>query len=100
MAVGISRHGTQLVTADGVLGISAAPKYVYGLHIISGGTAAVVSLRNGTAVTDTIYVTETGTANKGIDFNFGEGYHFPAGCFVDVDVNTTSVLVSFDEALV
>ena len=100
MAIGISRHGSQLVTADGVLGISGTAKFVYGIHIISAATGAVVNLRNGTLVTDTIYIAETGTASKGITFNYNEGFFFPAGCYVDVDANTTSVIVSYDECIV
>ena len=59
-----------------------------------------VLLRNGTAVTDTIYVDEVGSSNTGKTVNFGNGFHFPAGGYVDVDSNVTSVIVSYDEVLV
>ena len=91
-------NGSQLITADGVVGVSGQAKIVYCIHIISGGTAAVVSLRRGTAVTDTIGVTQTGTISTGATFNYEGGLFFPGGCYVDVDANTTSVLVAYREA--
>jgi len=90
---------SQLVTADAAVGTSGASTRIYSIHIISGGGgAAVVSLRNGTSASATIYVTETGTTSTGKTITFGTyGAVFPAGCFVDVDTNTTSVLVSFSQ---
>lgn len=69
---------------------------VFNMHILSGGGgAAVVSLRNGQTVAGTIWITETGTASTGKTFDYGvQGHYFPAGVFVDVDTNTTSVLIS------
>lgn len=89
--------GTQLITADGVVGVSGKPVRVYAIHIISGGGgAAVVSLVNGTAA-GTAVITETGTTSKGVTFQYGTcGMAFPAGCFVDIDTNTTSVAVAFE----
>lgn len=90
--------GSQLITADGVVGVSGASKIVYGVHIISGATAGVVNLRRGTAVGDAIGITHTGTISLGVTFPYPqEGFHFPGGCFVDVDANVTSVLVSYRE---
>lgn len=88
--------GTQLVTADIAVGRAGDACRVYSINIISGGTAAVVSLRNGSTVGGTIYITETGTISTGKTFDYGAyGFLFPSGCFVDVDANTTSVLVSY-----
>ena len=87
--------GTQLVTADGIVGRSGKPVRVYSIHIISGGTAGIVNLRNGPAVTDTIWTTSTGVIDTGVNFFFAEGIRFPLGCFVDVDANVTSVAVTF-----
>ena len=88
--------GSQLITADGVAGTSGKPLRIYSVHVISGGGGgAVVNLRSGTAVGGTIRVAVTGTASQGITFSFGEqGYLFESGCFVDVDANTTSVLLT------
>ena len=88
--------GTQLVTADGIVGVSGKPVRIYHIHIISGGTAGVVNLRNGALVTDTIFATETGTANTGATFSYDHvGILLSAGAFIDIDANVTSVAVTF-----
>ena len=88
--------GSQLITADGVVATSGKPVRVYATHIISGaGGGAVVNLRSGTAVGDTIRITQTGTASQGVTFALGEhGFLFESGCYCDVDANTTSVLLA------
>lgn len=95
----IQDSSTQLISADGVLGVSGRPTRVFSMHIISsGGGAAAVSLRAGTAVSGTIDITETGTTSKGVTFMYGtQGFFFPTGCFVDVDANTTSVFISYNQ---
>lgn len=69
---------------------------VFNMHILSGGGGgAIVSLRNGQTVGGTIWITETGTTSTGKTFDYGiNGHFFPAGVFVDVDTNTTSVLIA------
>lgn len=96
----IQNAGTQLLTADGAVGASGVAVRVFAINIVSGGGgAAVVSLKNGTAAGSTNYVTQTGTTSTGVTVIFGaQGFLFPAGCFVDVDANTASVLVSFNYA--
>lgn len=95
----IQNAGTQLVTVDAAVGSSGIAVRVFMIHIISGGTAAIVSLRNGTASGATAYVTQTGTISTGATFTYGlQGMLFPAGCFCDVDVNTTSVAVTYGYA--
>lgn len=90
--------GSQLITEDGVLGISGQAKTVYAMHLLSGATAGIVKLRNGTAVTSTIYVQQTApTVSTGNTFVYEDGFFFPAGCYVDVDANVTSVLLSYKE---
>lgn len=94
----IQNAGAQLVIADGAVQSAGLAVRVFGIHIIStGGGGAIVSLRNGSTVGGTIWVTQTGTVSTGATFNFGDkGILFPSGCFVDVDANTTSVLVAFN----
>lgn len=95
----IQNAGTQIATADAAVGSSGVAVRIFAMHIISGGAAGVVSLRNGTAASATAYVTETGTVGTGQTYNYGaQGFLFPAGCFIDLDSNTTSVLVSFNYA--
>lgn len=91
--------GVSLITADGAVGTSGAATRVFSIHIVSGGGgAAVVALRSGTAVTDTIYIKETGTVSTGKTFYYGnKGFLFPSGLYVDVDANTTSVLVAYSQ---
>ncbi len=94
----IQNAGTQLITADGVVGAASVAVRIFAIHILSGaGGGAVVSLRSGAVVGGTIWVTETGTASTGKTFTYGlQGILFPSGCFVDVDTNTTSVAVTYN----
>ena len=96
----IQNAGSQLVgTTDAAIQASGTAVRVFMIHIISGGSGAVVSLRNGTSASATAFITQTGTANTGATFTYGtQGMLFPSGCFVDVDVNTTSVLVTYNTA--
>lgn len=89
--------GTQLVTADGVVGTSGSPVRIYAIHILSGaGGSGTVQLRSGTGASGTIYVQEAGTANEGRTVLFGTcGYFFPSGCYADIDSDVTSVAVSY-----
>lgn len=90
-----NEYGTKLITADGESLSAGDRTRVKAMHILSGGGgAAVVSLKNNGA-SGTIYITETGTVSTGKTFYYGEdGFIFPNGCYVDVDTNTTSVLLS------
>jgi len=95
---GGNKHGTALVTAAGVVGLSGKPITVYAMNIIStGGGGSVVTLRDGTTSSGTIYIAETGTTSKGVTFNYSEGFYFPDGLYVSVDANLTSVLISYDQ---
>lgn len=95
----IQNSGTQLSTQDATVGTSGVAVRIFAMHIISGGVAGSVSLRNGTSDSATAYVTESGTVGTGTTFHYGtQGILFPAGCFIDLDANTTSVLVTFNYA--
>lgn len=88
--------GSELLTADGAINSAGRKVRIFSMHIISGGTAGVVNLRDGDAVTDTIRVTETGAVNTGRTINFGEwGILFENGCFYDEDANVTSTLITY-----
>lgn len=91
--------GSSLIVADGVLGTSGKAVRVYNMHVLSGaGGGAVINLRAGTAVGGVIQVQETATASTGKTFDYGfHGHYFPTGCFVDVDTNTTSVLIAYSQ---
>ena len=87
--------GTVLKTSDGEAIVAGVPVRVFMMHIIStGGGAAIVSLKNNGA-SGTTYITETGTLGTGKTFTYGRcGILFPNGCYVDVDVNTTSATLT------
>ena len=91
--------GTQNITADGVVGTSGAVTRLFNMHVIStGGGGAVINVRNGTLVTDTIFIKETGTVSTGKTFDYGlHGHVFSSGCYVDIDGNTTSVAVNYSQ---
>ena len=81
--------GYQVVTADLALNTAGSAVVVYGINIISDGTAGVVNLRGGAVVGASIVMTLTGTINKGIYIDLGTGVVFPDGCFVDISANVT-----------
>ena len=85
--------GATTLTADGVLGQSGVPQRVYSVKILSGGTAGVVNLRDGTTVSGTIIDTLTGEASTTKTFNFQGGQRFPNGCYYDEDANVTSTTI-------
>lgn len=89
-------HGSSYLTTSGAVGVASKPKMIYALTVISGATAAVVQLKNGGS-SGTIYIQETGTINKGVTFNYSEGFFFPTDCFYTADGNQTSVLISYEE---
>ena len=87
--------GTKYTAEDAQINDAGDVIRVYAMHIISGGTAGIVSLKNGGA-SGTVYITEDGSANVGETFVYGtHGVLFPDGCYIDVDANTTSVVVAY-----
>jgi len=80
-----------VATTDTTLG-SGKPVRVFNLTVLSGGTAGVCTLKNGS----TVWVNPTFTINKSVTIQFGEhGILFPSGCSVDVDANCTATLVTY-----
>ena len=89
--------GIQTRTTDGVIGTSGKPIRVFWIHLISGGTASVLAVHNGTSASDTQILSLTGTISTGATFNFAGGARFPAGCYVNVDTNISNVTFSYTE---
>jgi len=87
--------GTSNITADGVIGPSGRPIRVYSFVVHSGGTAAVVSFYSGTSSSGTKLIQIDGTINKSVVVTFEEGLLFSAGCYCDLDTNTTFVTTSY-----
>lgn len=89
------RGGAVEITADAVVLQSGKPVRMYGAQIVSGATAGTVAFRDGAAATATALLTDSGVANTGyMCANIpAEGILFPNGLFVDIDANTTRVIV-------
>lgn len=88
-------------TDDGVIGTSGTPKDIYGYQIVSGaGGGAVVDFHDGTGTTGTKVLVGTGTADQSVVNNFGgQAIRFPSGCYVNVDANTASITVFYQEVI-
>lgn len=94
----IQTSGSQAIVSgtDAAIGPSGKPIRVFAVNFLSGGTAGVFILRNGTSASDTVFVTENGVINSGKTVEYGQtGILFPAGCFLDIDANVTAGVVSF-----
>ena len=92
--------GTQNISnqTDIAIGTSATPIRVFYAESVSGGTAATVILRNGTSGTATAFSQIDGVINKSASRYYGpDGMYFPAGCFADVDANTTYLTVVYKQ---
>lgn len=100
--------GSLLVTANGQLVtrtntttnvVVIPPVRIFNIHLISGGTASVLTLSNNSdinGVGGTVWVKVTGAINTGSTFDFGiNGIAFPKGAFITVDVNIVSATISF-----
>lgn len=95
-----SNGGTQSITnqTDVAIGVSGKSVRVKCAHLLSGGTASTVTLRNGTSASGTAYVQLDGTISKGITTFFGpDGIYFPGGCFADVDANTVALTIAYEQ---
>lgn len=91
--------GSQRITGDSIIGPTAVPIRLHCVSLVSGGTASVLSLLNGTTAGGTQYVSITGTASTGTVVNFAGGLRFPGGLFADADGNISSATFVFDYEL-
>jgi hypothetical protein len=90
----IQNAGTQILTADGTIGISGKPIRIFCLHIVSGGTQGIVQVASG----GNTIIYETGTANTGKTITFGDnGMFIPAGATCDIDANTVRAVVTYTQ---
>lgn len=83
----------QVFTSSGVLNDSGKPQAVYFVEMLSGGTAAVPCLYDGTSSLGTGVMPLQGVISSWMQLNPGIGGVFPRGCFVSFDSNTTKVIV-------
>jgi len=92
--------GTQrITTSDSAIGTSGRRIRVYCVSLLSGATASVLALRNGTSTAGNIFEQVDGIAIQSVTKNYAGGLSFPAGCFADVDANITSATFIYSEEL-
>lgn len=88
----MSQIGSQKITADGVIGRSGEPVRVFAFLVSSGGTLAAPVAYSGTSNAgtelDKLTCSTVSVVNR---FYYPGGLLFPAGCYVDVDANTSYV---------
>lgn len=95
----MAKIGSQNITADGVIGVSGRPVRLYNIQVMSGGTAAVVSIYSGTSTSGTKLDQIDGTISKSVSRGYEGGLYFPNGLYVDLDANTTFVTCGFENEL-
>ena len=89
--------GSVRLTADGVVGGSGKKIRVYGIIVHSGGTAAVVTLHNGTLGSDTEYDEINGVISVSKRVSYPGGLFFPDGCFYNEDANTVYSTIIYEQ---
>ena len=82
------------LTADAAIINSGSPIRLYHVELeASGGGVAGVEFRNGTGSGDTSLLKMEAEASANARLNMPNGSMFPAGLFVDVGSNVSSVVV-------
>ena len=88
--------GSVRLTADNPVGPSGKPIRVFSATQLSGATAGILVLRNGTSASGPAYVQKTAPVVSNTDtVNFENGLRFPDGCWFDKGTNVTAVVVEF-----
>lgn len=90
-------HGSQRLTADGVVGPSGKPIRVFNVTWLSGaGGPGELVLENGTAASSTNWIVQDGSAaSKSDTLNFEGGLLFADGCYFDKDANVAAIVVEY-----
>ena len=88
---------SQVLTADGVVGTSGAPTYVFAVTLRGGSALTRADLHNGTAASDlrasgTAPITDTATIDCGPN-----GIVFEDGCYLDITTTAGSVTVVYSQ---
>lgn len=66
---------------------------IFHIHLVSGATASNLLIADGSGGTTRINI--TGTASKGIDFDFGfHGIVFPKGAYYTTDANIVEAAIT------
>lgn len=91
--------GDVTLTASAVLITSGSPVRVYSCSWVSGASAGVIQLYNGTDNSGTARISETGTALKSKTANFQNGLLFSSGCYVELDGNISACTLECSKEL-
>ena len=89
--------GSQRITADGVVGTSGADIRIFEIIVRSDADGvSAVNLRNGTAVSNTIWDTiDVPAASTTVSRVYAGGLLLVGGAYIDVDANTSFVTVIY-----
>jgi hypothetical protein len=90
---------SKTITTSGVIGDSGQPQILYGFTVKSGGTAGVLTVKNGSSATGTAIFGPTGTVNQEILFVFPIGTLLGSGIYASFDANVTGATVFFKQLL-
>lgn len=85
--------GYKAFTTSGLFGDSGKPQAIYAVQVLSGGTAAVPCLYDGTSSLGVGALPCQGTISVWTQISPTVGVTFPSGCFVSFDTNTTKIIV-------
>lgn len=87
--------GFQRITTSGAIGTSGKGVLVTGITVLSGATASVPYIKNGTAVGSAAAWAIPGTASVACHTTYDTPIMCFNGCFVSFDSNTTEVTVMY-----
>lgn len=88
------------LSSSGVIGDSGQPIDMYGYAILSGGTAAAVTFKNGVDATGAAaFQGGPITVSQSNVLSLPAAVRFPKGLYVSFDANTTSVSIFWVQAL-
>jgi hypothetical protein len=81
------------------VGVAGKPVRVFCAHLMTLTTGAL-SLYNGSATTDTLYLKIDGETGKGTTVNFEGGVLFPSGCYASgaAGVQNATIVASCESA--
>ena len=95
---------TLATTAAGQsIGTAGRKIRVFITHLKSGGTAGIITLKNGIDTNGTIIIQQTAAVvSTGNTVDYGDyGVLFPNGCFYEevIDADVVSTLITFEEEI-
>ena len=100
MGTGLGLAGSKRITASGELNAAGERLRVYMMNVLCGaGGNGVVSLKSGGVAGD-IWIQQVGTASQGVTFDYTDkGVVLPNGCYVTIDANVVSVVITYEKEI-